>query len=246
MQSGLVRVVASSSEDADPGTEQDPSAYRPTLPWDRENAQVPWDQISDDPPPTVREGDPLIVASARRGDADSIRALIAAGACVDETREGGASALYIASQYGHLAAVNALIAAGASLNLQTDEPDPPTEGDEGGSTPLQAAAHNDHLDVMVALLDAGAAISQEAANGSTALLLAAQRGSARVLSLLIARGVSLNLDRELHPEQTSVIYFASQNGHTEAVRLLAAAGANVDDGGGEQVYIKPHGKTDVI
>jgi ankyrin repeat protein len=77
--------------------------------------------------------------------------------------------LHWASAHGHLPSVDALIKAGASLNIQTNDgrwafcggaaggPVPtPVSPFARRNTPLHTAAHYDHADVAAALINAGA------------------------------------------------------------------------------------------
>ena len=59
-----------------------------------------------------------------------MRALIEAGADVNQARDDGAKPLYIAAQQGHEAIVRALMELGADVNKETDN----------GATPLLIAA----------------------------------------------------------------------------------------------------------
>ncbi|MYB39017.1 MAG: TonB family protein [Gammaproteobacteria bacterium] len=68
--------------------------------------------------------------TAKEGDVDSARALIAAGTDVSTRDKSGNTALHVAAGYGHTALVGALIRAGADVNASN----------RSGLTPLHAAA----------------------------------------------------------------------------------------------------------
>jgi hypothetical protein len=57
-----------------------------------------------------------LVAAARRGHVETIRALVAANAEVDHADNDGWTALYSAAQEGHVEAIQALLTAGAEVN----------------------------------------------------------------------------------------------------------------------------------
>eukprot|EP01049_Picozoa_sp_SAG25_P017158 SAG25_NODE_4300_length_845_cov_2.063003_1_plen_125_part_01 len=99
-------------------------------------------------PNSVNNGWPVLVLVAYHGHAEVIRALVEAGATVDQPNKHGDTPLLIASQDGHAAAVEALLGGGAAV----DRPD------EDGATPLSIASQNGHAAAVEALLGGGAAV----------------------------------------------------------------------------------------
>jgi ankyrin repeat protein len=96
-------------------------------------------------------GRTALVSAAGRGDLECVRALIGAGAHVNDN-ESGYTPLMRASQTvnkGNLDCVRALIAAGANVNLAIDASPPPV-------TALTLAAEVGNLEVIKALVAAGA------------------------------------------------------------------------------------------
>jgi len=119
--------------------------------------------------------------AALGGHAECVRALVAAQTDVNASNQRGETPLMLAAEKGWLAAVDALIAGGADLDLRPPRPDDGTESagntdeatvadavgdedtnDEGGAdeTPpfsaIERAAHRGHRDVVLTLLRAGA------------------------------------------------------------------------------------------
>ena len=86
--------------------------------------------------------------------------------CRCQTRGDGATALMAASTTGHLAVVQALLAAKADVNARMTN----------GATALMAAAAVGNRQVVRALLDAGADVDAKANDGLTALLIASEDG----------------------------------------------------------------------
>ena len=78
--------------------------------------------------------------------AEIVRALVEAGADLNQARESGATPLHAASYKGHLAVVKYLVEAGADLN----------PGNYEGSTPLALACRAGHKKVVAYLKRAGA------------------------------------------------------------------------------------------
>ena len=111
-------------------------------------------------------------AAAGSNDVSEIKALVAAGASLEEQLEGGVTPLHAAASAGHAEAANALVAAGASLEAQIN----------GGYTPLHIAAYNNNARVAHSLLTAGASLEARGANGLTPLHSAA-RGDRAMLSI---------------------------------------------------------------
>ncbi|HZU73711.1 MAG TPA: sigma-70 family RNA polymerase sigma factor [Acidimicrobiales bacterium] len=142
----------------------------------------------------------LLYAAIRRGDAEEVTALIGADASLVEAEEtwdvaeGRAAGLVFprratplvrAAEAGHLAIVEALLAAGAAV-------DGPC-GCETGETPLWAATVNGHTEVVARLLAAGADPNRQAGPGLTGLHVAARRGRHDLAELLLAHGADPEL-----------------------------------------------------
>src|SRR5215471_12775975 len=110
----------------------------------------------------VRGGRPAIADAAWRGQADTIKQLIVAGADVMARDDEGNTALALAAANGKIAALDALLAARADVNSYN----------KAGEPPLMLAAAKGHLDVVSRLLAAGADVAATRADGATALGLA--------------------------------------------------------------------------
>jgi len=104
--------------------------------------------------------------AAKRGHEAVVRALIEAGADVNQTRDNSSTPLYIAAYNGHEAVVRALIELGADINKANDN----------GATPLYVGAQEGHETVLRALIELGEDINKPWDNGVTPLYIAAQVG----------------------------------------------------------------------
>ena len=168
-------------------------------------------------------GETVLMTAARTGNADALRALIERGARVD-TREPEfqQTALMIAVREDHVAAVDALLAAGASPNVQTRKGPtpafvPPCKGTgcgsegvginrgglpdrgrradvKGGLTPLLYAARDGRLEAAKRLIAAGADLELPDANGIRPLLMATLNNKLDVARLLVSKGANVNAD----------------------------------------------------
>ena len=161
---------------------------------------------------------PLVYA-ARANDLDSVKALLAAGADVNQTTLYGWSPLLVATQNRYYRLGAYLLDHGANVNLTN----------KGGWTPLYLATDNrniesgdypvrkpdmDHLDYIKLLLDHGADVNARMKdstetrtvftnqwldeNGATAFLRASQSGDIELMKLLLAHGADPKIDTALH------------------------------------------------
>ena len=161
--------------------------------------------------------DERLLAAARDGQVDVVRALLHEGADVNAARGDGFSALHFAAERGDAALVGMLIDAGAAVGAGTRI---------GSYTPLHVAARGGHGAVVARLLGAGA--NPDAAttsSGVTALHLAAGAvdGAAAVAALL-DHGADPNA-REGSAGQTPLMFAAAAN-RMSAVAALLEAGAD--------------------
>ena len=122
--------------------------------------------------------------AARRGDADLVTALVAAGANPRAgTRFGAYTPLHLAAERGSGPVVKALIGAGAAVDAKTGT----------GATPLMFAAASGDAGAIAALLDGGADVNaRESDRHQTPLIFAAANDRLDGVKLLIARGADPN------------------------------------------------------
>lgn len=104
---------------------------------------------------------PLMVAAAD-GKAETVRALLQAGAKYDVRADDGTTALHAAAAKGELGSLQALIGAGAGIDNKTNT----------GRTALMLAAESGNADKVKALLAAQAAAGTTDNDGNTPLALA--------------------------------------------------------------------------
>jgi ankyrin repeat protein len=171
--------------------------------------------------PAPKDGGGLtpLVYAVRSNDLDSVKALLAAGADVNQVTGYGWSPLLVATQNRYYKLGVFLIEHGADVNL----------ANKGGWTPLYLATDNrniengdypvrkadmDHLDFIKLLLDKGANVNARMKdstetrtvftnqwldeNGATAFLRASQSGDLVLMKLLLAKGADPKIDTALH------------------------------------------------
>jgi ankyrin repeat protein len=174
-----------------------------------------------------------------------IKELIAAGAAVNAVSkgEGKFAALHFAARAGHHDAVEALLAAGADLNLRTGD----------GNTALHLALVNSHFDLALALIEKGADVRadgpgwtplhqllwtrrQSAGRGQPWRIPTGTRDTMAVARALVARGADVNAvttkdprDAERHFGSrvgTTPLLHAAKLADAPMMRYLIANGAN--------------------
>jgi len=171
--------------------------------------------------PAPKDGGGLtpLVYAVRSDDLDSVKALLAAGADVNQVTAYGWSPLLVATQNRYYKLGAFLLEHGADVNL----------ANKGGWTPLYLATDNrniesgdypvrkgdmDHLDFIKLLLDKGANVNARMKDstetrtvftnqwldesGATAFLRASQSGDIVLMKLLLAHGADPKIDTTLH------------------------------------------------
>lgn len=173
-----------------------------------------------------------------RDDLESAEMLIRAGANVDAATDLGVTALWAASQNGSVAMVGRLLEAGAKPNTALLL----------GETPVMVAARSGYPEVVELLLSKGGEVNARAGRGQTALMWAAAQSHSDVVKVLLAHGADVDMRSETwsqmmalpphgYPDYNRAIphggntalMFAARAGDLASAKLLAAAGANVDD-----------------
>jgi ankyrin repeat protein len=157
--------------------------------------------------------DALTVAASYRGNIESVRALLDAGADVQppDSLKIKHSPLLFASMSGDLEMVSLLLARGASPNRR--------------DSPLSEAITFGHADVVSALVAAGARIDLVEASGVNLLHWATLTNRPDVIPLLANAGAAINAIDE--HGFTPLMYAATIDfGDTATLRALVAAGAD--------------------
>ena len=159
-----------------------------------------------------------LLRAAARGDADAIRAEIAAGTPVDTRNTKGETALLVATHQNHVDAARVLIGAGADVNAKDSISD---------SAYLYAGARG-HLEILRMTLENGADLASLNRFGGTALIPAAERGHVETVATLIAAGVDLDHVNKLGWTALMEAVVLADGGprHRQIVTLLLNAGAD--------------------
>ena len=185
--------------------------------------------------------DSSLADAARSMDRERVRALLERSVDVNAPQVDGMTALHWACRHDDLEMATLLVETGAEVNT----------ANRYGVTPLSLACTNGNGTLVELLLDAGADPNASLPGGETALMTAARTGRVGPVKALLARGADLHakvhgmgrravagagaflirmgdptiFDFETKPEQTALIWAASE-GHAEVVAELIQAGAD--------------------
>ncbi len=173
------------------------------------------------PSPAEKSGYAGLLAAAARGDPAEVRVLLSRGAKPDVRDAHGRTPLHVAAYGGHHQAMRALVAGGANPNaLENDRYDIVTI----------AAVANDVPTLKVALALGASAKSVTSRYDGTALIAAAHLGHAGVVRTLIRAGAPLDHINNLGWTALieSIVLGDGGSRHTETLRALVEAGANVN------------------
>ena len=158
---------------------------------------------------------------------------------IDSKDNDGCTALMIASENGHVGAMELLISKGSDIN---------TKADHGcGLTALMLASENGHINAIELLISKGSDINIMSNCGLTALMFASKNGHVNAMELLIFKG------SDVHSKDNggrTALMFASKNGHVDDIELLISKGYDVhakdDEGSTALMYAIQNGHVDAM
>jgi len=168
-----------------------------------------------------------LLKAAANGDTARIEKLAADGADLDQRDPHGRTPLMVAAHLRHYDAVRALLAAGADINLLDNDRD---------DVITIAAVADDPKMVAMAIEGGGDPKMVTSRYNGTALIAAAHLGHDEVVKTLIEAGAPLDHVNNLNWTALIEAIVLGDGGarHTETVRALVTAGADVNlaDGNG--------------
>jgi len=149
---------------------------------------------------------PLMLA-AEAGHADTVRALLNAGASVKTSNDFDDTLLMSAAQGGHTETVKVLLTEGIR---------------DGVSRALMFAVRRGHLDAVKVLLEAGVDVNKRGSDGDIPLIRAVLGGQVENAQALVDAGADVNVNP---PFSRTALSWAESEGNSEIVTLLKKAGA---------------------
>ncbi len=164
--------------------------------------------------------DLALIAAAERGDSAAVQKLLREGASIGARDARGRTALLAATQADRVETARLLIAAGADVNAK----------DAIGDSPFLYAGAEGRNDILKMTLAAGADLNSTNRYGGTALIPAAHHGHVETVKILLATTIDKDHVNKLGWTALLEAVILGDGGpaHTEIVRLLIAAGANVN------------------
>ena len=160
-----------------------------------------------------RDGTPALHWVVRRGDADLVARLLAAGAAVDAADRHGVTPLQVAIGEGNGALVRRLLEAGADAGRL----------DRVGEPPLMLAARVGEPAVVHALLEHGAAVDgRDASYGETPLMVAVREGHLEVARAMLDAGADANARTLAEPPPRFVPPSESPPGLSKGIGIVRA------------------------
>jgi uncharacterized protein len=164
--------------------------------------------------------DQALIAAAERGDSAAVQQLLREGAGIGARDARGRTALLAATHANRIETARLLIAAGADVNAK----------DVIGDSPFLYAGAEGRNEILKMTLAAGADLNSTNRYGGTALISAAHHGHVETVKILLATAVDKDHVNGLGWTALLEAVILGDGGpaHTEIVRLLTAAGANVN------------------
>ncbi|MEM9541047.1 MAG: ankyrin repeat domain-containing protein [Cyanobacteria bacterium P01_E01_bin.42] len=182
----------------------------------------------------------LLIEAADKGRTEIVRLLLEFGVDIHADNNFQETALDLACATGGVEIVRMLVTAGADVDRPGRDRVPPlvmaaaspnrlrflekqgfvNEGDTLEDIDDRAAQ------ILQILLAADADPDAKSGNGSTALLITADRGSTEMVELLLAADADVNLSNERDKNANTPLIAAIENQHSEVAQLLLNAGAD--------------------
>ena len=182
---------------------------------------------------TPQDGLQLISAS-EKGDIATVKALLEKGVYIHAQDKDGKCALVAAAYKNRLEAVDVLIAAGADVNMK----------DNTLQSAYLIATSDGFVELLKKTLNAGADVHCTDSYNGTGLIRAADRGHEEIIRELLKTKIRVNHVNKLGWTALLEAIILGDGGtrHTEVVRMLVDAGADVNLADKEGVAPLAHAK----
>ena len=175
-----------------------------------------------------------LITAADAGDLSAAQRLLDQGASVDAANSRGVTALIAAAYRNHLDVARALIQAGADVNRQ----------DETRQSAYLISTSEGYLELLRLTLENGADVRSLDSFNGTGLIRAADRGHVDIVAALLETDIDVNHVNRLNWTALLEAVILGDGGerHTEVVRLLVDAGADVTLADGDGVTPLEHAR----
>ncbi|CAG0904551.1 unnamed protein product, partial [Cyprideis torosa] len=146
-----------------------------------------------------------------------VKLLLSAGADINARLRNGTTPLHLCSMEGHLPVLLLLLRQGAVVDSR----------DEAGNTPLFSACMKGHVYAARVLIAHGADVNTKDRMGFTPLLWASEGGHVAIVKFLVEE-TKVDLEGRLNISEHTALALAAREDHTQVMKILLAAGAEVD------------------
>jgi ankyrin repeat protein len=182
----------------------------------------------------IRARDLALIEASGRGDSIAVEMLLSQGASVSARGPNGVTSLIAAAYRNHIGIAQRLIAAGADVDVQ----------DDSRQSAYLIATSEGYVELLDVTLAAGADVRRTDSYNGTGLIRAADRGHVEIIRRLLMTLIDVDHINRLGWTALLEAIILGDGGqrHTEVVRLLVAAGANVDIADGHGVSPLAHAR----
>lgn len=188
-----------------------------------------------------------LISAAERGDAGKVKELMEKGAFIHTQDRTGRCALVAAAYNNHLEAVKLLIDAGADVNMKDN-----TLQSAYLIATSEIPYSKGYTNLLEMTLKAGADVHCTDSYNGTGLIRAADRGYVEIIEMLLKTDIRVNHINNIGWTALLEAIILGDGGprHTEVVRLLVEAGADIDiadkDGVTPLGHAKSRGYSNII
>lgn len=177
-------------------------------------------QVNDESSSSLLEVDMELITAAEGGDVEAVSRLLEEGADVHTANSRGVTPLIAAAYRGHIEVARLLIEAGADVNVQ----------DDTQQSAYLISTSEGYLELLRLTLAAGADVTSLDSYHGTGLIRAADRGHVEIVEELLKTDMAIDHVNRLGWTALLEAIILGDGGprHTQVVRLLVEAGADVD------------------
>jgi ankyrin repeat protein len=183
-----------------------------------------------------------LISASEKGEVETVKSLLKKGVYIHAQDKEGICAIVAAAYKNHLEIVDLLIAAGADVNMK----------DNSLQSAYLISTSYGYTELLKKTLKAGADVHATDSYNGTGLIRAADRGYVEIIRELLKTDVRVNHINKIGWTALLEAIILGDGGeqHTEVVRLLIDAGADVNlpdkDGTTPLAHAKNKNFTDII
>ena len=193
---------------------------------------------SDEPAPPDPAKDQALIEAAAAGDRTAVDRLLGEGARVDSTDASGRTALVAAAYGNHVQIAEALVEAGADVNVQ--------DVTQQSAYLIATSEIGDDPRLLELTLANGADVDAKDSYNGTGLIRAADRGYTTIVRRLLETKIDVDHVNRLGWTALleAVILGGGDAAHVEVVRLLVDAGVDTEIADGNGVTALAHARNE--